>query len=104
MKETKLYGVIECMNAPYGMAFREDHMVIVEDLAKTLGTAFANHMRNAVRTSPYDTMIRAGRLTQEQADQAALGGQNHGFSTDQRLTPHLKIHKGDLRTSSAEDF
>src|SRR5438874_285440 len=34
MKDARLYGVIECINAPYGMAFREDHMVIVEDLAK----------------------------------------------------------------------
>src|SRR5215831_14548352 len=61
MKDAKIYGVIECMNAPYGMAFREDHMVIVEDLAKTLGTSFANHMRNAVRTSPFDSLVRAGR-------------------------------------------
>src|SRR5882672_1115632 len=30
LKEARLYGVIECMNAPHGMGFREDHMVIVE--------------------------------------------------------------------------
>ena len=78
MKDSRLFGVIECMNAPHGMAFREDHMVIVEDLAKTLGTAFANHSRNAVRTSPYDSLIRAGKLTQEQVDQAAAMGLKNG--------------------------
>jgi hypothetical protein len=91
MKDAKLYGVIECMNAPYGMAFREDHMVIVEDLAKTLGTAFSNHMRNAVRTSPFDSLIRAGKLSQEQVDQATQMGQKNGFSTEQSLILNLKI-------------
>jgi len=104
LKDAKLFGVIECMNAPYGMAFREDHMVIVEDLAKTLGTAFSNHMRNAVRTSPYDTLIRAGRLTQEQVDQATQAGQKNGFSTEQSLILNLKIPKEDVGRSLSEFY
>src|SRR6185295_9676181 len=66
MNSMRLFGVIECLNAPHGMGFREDHMVIVEDLAKTLGTALANQQRNAVRTSPFDSLIRSGKITQEQ--------------------------------------
>jgi type II secretory ATPase GspE/PulE/Tfp pilus assembly ATPase PilB-like protein len=103
MKEAKLYGVIECMNAPYGMAFREDHMVIVEDLAKTLGTAFANQMRAAVRTSPYDSLIRAGKLSPEQLDQATLVGQKNGFSTEQSLILNFKIPKEEVG-KSLQDF
>src|SRR5947207_3212479 len=91
LKDAKIYGVIECMNAPYGMAFREDHMVIVEDLAKTLGTAFANQMRNAVRTSPFDSLIRAGKLSLDQVDQATFQRQKNGFSTEQSLLLNLKI-------------
>src|SRR6185295_5991565 len=93
MKDARLFGVIECMNAPHGMAFREDHMVIVEDLAKTLGTAFANQIRSAVRTSPYDTMIRGGKLTQDQVDHATAIGQKNGFSTEQALIMNFKIPK-----------
>jgi type II secretory ATPase GspE/PulE/Tfp pilus assembly ATPase PilB-like protein len=102
MKDAKLYGVIECMNAPYGMAFREDHMVIVEDLAKTLGTSFANHMRNAVRTSPFDSLVRSGKLTLEQVDQATLQGQKNGFSTEQSLMLNFKIPKEDIGRSLSE--
>jgi type II secretory ATPase GspE/PulE/Tfp pilus assembly ATPase PilB-like protein len=104
LKDAKLFGVIECMNAPHGMAFREDHMVIVEDLAKTLGTSFSNHMRNAVRTSPFDSLIRAGRLTLEQVDQAALLGQKNGFSTEQSLVLNFKIPKDDVGRSLSEFY
>ncbi len=104
MKDAKLYGVIECMNAPSGMAFREDHMVIVEDLAKTLGTSFANHMRNAVRTSPFDSLIRAGRLSQEQVDLATVQGQKNGFSTEQGLILNFKIPKEDIGRSLSEFY
>src|SRR5262249_11981075 len=103
-KNNRLYGVIECMNAPHGMAFREDHMVIVEDLAKTLGTAFANQQRIAVRTSPYDTLIRGGRLTQEQVDQAAAIGQKNGFSTEQSLILNFKVPKDQLGKSLSEFY
>jgi type II secretory ATPase GspE/PulE/Tfp pilus assembly ATPase PilB-like protein len=104
LKDAKLYGVIECMNAPYGMAFREDHMVIVEDLAKTLGTSFANHMRNAVRTSPFDSLIRAGKLSLDQVDQATLMGQKNGFSTEQGLVLNFKIPKEDVGRSLSEFY
>jgi type II secretory ATPase GspE/PulE/Tfp pilus assembly ATPase PilB-like protein len=104
MKDAKLYGVIECMNAPYGMAFREDHMVIVEDLARTLGTAFSNQMRHAVRTSPFDSLIRAGKLSQEQVDQATLQGQKNGFSTEQSLILNLKISKEDVGRSLSDFY
>src|SRR5579872_2537648 len=93
MKEGRLYGVIQCMNAPHGMGFREDHMVIVEDLAKTLATAFSNQQRIAVRTSPFDALVRSGRISQEQVDQAAALGQKNGFSGD-RAHPELQGDQG----------
>src|SRR5688572_14178076 len=104
MSNAKMFGVIECMNAPHGMAFREDHMVIVEDLAKTLGTAFANHTRNAVRTSPFDSLIRAGRLSQDQVDQATLIGQKNGFSTEHSVIANFKIPKADVGRSLSEFY
>jgi type II secretory ATPase GspE/PulE/Tfp pilus assembly ATPase PilB-like protein len=104
MSSAKLFGVIECMNAPYGMAFREDHMVIVEDLAKTLGTAFSNHTKNAVRTSPFDSLIRAGKLTQDQVDQATLLGQKNGFSTEHSVINNFKIPKAEVGRSLSEFF
>jgi len=104
MKDARLFGVIECMNAPHGMAFREDHMVIVEDLAKTLGTAFANQIRSAVRTSPYDTLIRSGKINQEQVDQATQMGQKNGFSPEQCLILNFKIPKEDVGRSLSDFF
>jgi type II secretory ATPase GspE/PulE/Tfp pilus assembly ATPase PilB-like protein len=104
MKDAKLFGVIECMNAPHGMAFREDHMVIVEDLAKTLGIAFANQQRIAVRTSPYDNLIRGGRLTLDQVDQAAALAQRNGFSTEQALILNFKILKEELGKSLSDFY
>ena len=104
MKDTKIYGVIECMNAPHGMAFREDHMVIVEDLAKTLGTAFANHQRNALRTSPFDSLIRSGRLGQDQIDQATATGQKNGSSVEQILINNYKISKEELGKSLSDFY
>jgi type II secretory ATPase GspE/PulE/Tfp pilus assembly ATPase PilB-like protein len=104
MKDAKLFGVIECMNAPHGMAFREDHMVIVEDLAKTLGTAFSNHHRNALRTSPYDSLIRGGRLSQDQIDQATAIGQKNGSSVEQVLINTFKIAKEELGKSLSDFY
>jgi type II secretory ATPase GspE/PulE/Tfp pilus assembly ATPase PilB-like protein len=104
MKDAKIFGVIECLNAPHGMAFREDHMVIVEDLAKTLGTAFSNQQRAAVRTSPYDSLIRGGRLTQDQVDQAAAQGQKSGFSVEQVLINNFKVPKDELGKSLSDFY
>jgi type II secretory ATPase GspE/PulE/Tfp pilus assembly ATPase PilB-like protein len=104
MNAARLFGVIECMNAPHGMAFREDHMVIVEDLAKTLGTAFANQMKNAVRTSPFDSLIRNGKITQDQVDQATLQGQKNGFSTEQSAINNFKLSKADVGKSLSDFF
>jgi type II secretory ATPase GspE/PulE/Tfp pilus assembly ATPase PilB-like protein len=104
MKDARLFGVIECINAPHGMSFREDHMVIVEDLAKTLGTAFSNQQRIAVRTSPYDSLVRGGRLTQEQVDQATQMGLKNGFSTEQCLINNFKVTKDELGKSLSDFF
>ncbi|MBI3854089.1 MAG: GspE/PulE family protein [Planctomycetes bacterium] len=104
LKDARLFGVIECMNAPHNMAFREDHMVIVEDLAKTLGTAFANQQKVAVRTSPYDTLIRAGRLSQEQVDQAVQAGQKNGMSAEYNIIQNCKISKDDLGKSLSDFY
>jgi len=104
MNGGRLHGVIECINAPHGMGFREDHMVIVEDLAKTLGTAFSNQQRIAVRTSPFDSLVRGGRITQEQVDQAAQMGQKNGFSTEQSLLLNFKVTREELGKSLSEFY
>ncbi|HLY72680.1 MAG TPA: GspE/PulE family protein, partial [Planctomycetota bacterium] len=104
MKEARLYGVIQCMNAPHGMAFREDHMVIVEDLAKTLATAFSNQQRIAVRTSPFDALVRSGRITQEQVDQATAIGQKNGFSPETALILNFKLTKDEVGKSLSEYY
>ncbi len=102
MKDAKLFGVIQCMNAPMG--FREDHMVIVEDLAKTLSTAFSNQQRIAVRTSPFDSLVRSGRITQEQVDQATAMGQKNGFSPEQSLILNFKLSKDEVGKSLSEYY
>ncbi|MBV8879667.1 MAG: GspE/PulE family protein [Planctomycetaceae bacterium] len=104
MKDAKLYGVIQCMNAPHGMGFREDHMVIVEDLAKTLATAFSNQQRIAVRTSPFDALVRSGRITQEQVDQATALGQKNGFSPEMALILNFKLTKDEVGKSLSEFY
>ncbi len=103
LKDTRLYGVIECINSRDG-GFRMDHQVIVDDLAKTLGVAFANQQKIAVRTSAYDGLLRAGRITQEQVDQATLLGQKNGFSTEQVLISNFKVSKEELGKSLSEFY
>lgn len=103
MKDARLYGVIECINSKDG-GFRMDHQVIVDDLAKTLGVAFANQQKIAVRTSPYDGLLREHKLTQEQVDQATLLGQKNGFSTEQALISNFKVSKDDLGKSLSEFY
>jgi type II secretory ATPase GspE/PulE/Tfp pilus assembly ATPase PilB-like protein len=102
LKDGRLFGVVQCINAPHGMAFRADHEVILEDLAKTLGTAFANQQKMNVRTSPYDLIVREGRLVQEQIDQATLLSQKNGFSVEQALILNFKISKEELGKSLSE--
>ncbi|HUR38970.1 MAG TPA: GspE/PulE family protein [Planctomycetota bacterium] len=104
LKDAKLFGVIECMNAPHGMGFREDHLVIVEDLAKTLATAFSNQQRIAVRTSPFDSLVRGGRITQDQVDQATSIGQKNGFSPEQALILNFKVTKDEVGKSLSEYY
>jgi len=104
LKDARLHGVIECMNAPHGMGFREDHMVIVEDLAKTLATAFSNQQRIAVRTSPFDALVRSGRVTQEQVDQATALGQKNGFSVETAMILNFKLTKDEVGKSLSEYY
>ena len=104
MKDGRLYGVIECMNAPHGMGFREDHMVIVEDLAKTLATAFSNQLRIAVRTSPFDALVRSGRITQDQVDQATALAQKNGFSPETAMILNFKLSKDEVGKSLSEFY
>jgi type II secretory ATPase GspE/PulE/Tfp pilus assembly ATPase PilB-like protein len=104
MKDGRLYGVIECMNAPHGMGFREDHMVIVEDLAKTLATAFSNQLRIAVRTSPFDALVRSGRITQDQVDQANAQSQKNGFSPETAMILNFKLTKEEVGKSLSEFY
>ncbi|HLY09704.1 MAG TPA: GspE/PulE family protein [Planctomycetota bacterium] len=104
MKDAKLFGVIECMNAPHGMGFREDHMVIVEDLAKTLATAFSNQQRISARTSPFDALVRSGRITQDQVDQATGIAQKNGFSPETALILNFKLTKDEVGKSLSEYY
>ena len=104
LKDGKLFGVIQCMNAPHGMGFREDHMVIVEDLAKTLATAFGNQQKIAVRTSAFDALVRAGRVTQEQVDQATAIGQKNGMSPEMAMIMNFKVSKDEIGRSLSEFY
>jgi type II secretory ATPase GspE/PulE/Tfp pilus assembly ATPase PilB-like protein len=103
LKETRLYGVIECINSRDG-GFRMDHQVIVDDLAKTLGVAFANQQKIAVRSSPYDGLLRAHKVTQDQIDQAAAQGQKNGLSTEQVLITTFKVPKEELGKSLGDFY
>ena len=104
LKDGNLHGVIECMNSRDGMGFRADHEVIVEDLARTLGIALANQRRSAARTSPYDHLLRSGRVTQDQIDQARAMGMKGGFSLEHTLTLHFKVPKEEVGRSLSEFF
>jgi type II secretory ATPase GspE/PulE/Tfp pilus assembly ATPase PilB-like protein len=104
VKDGKIQGIIECINAPQGMGFRPDHEVIVDDLAKTLGTAFANQNRMAVRTSPHESLIRSGKLTSDQLDQATLKAQKEGVSVEQSCILNFKVTKEDIGKSLSEYY
>ncbi|HXX92674.1 MAG TPA: GAF domain-containing protein, partial [Planctomycetota bacterium] len=104
LKEGKLVGVIECVNTRDGMAFRIDHEVIVDDLAKTLGTAFQNQQKINVRTSPYDGLIRAGRITQDQVDQATALSQKNNTSVEQALLSTFKVPREEILRSLSDFF
>jgi type II secretory ATPase GspE/PulE/Tfp pilus assembly ATPase PilB-like protein len=104
LKEGRLVGVIECVNTRDNMSFRIDHEVIVDDLAKTLGTAFQNQQKINVRTSPYDGLIRAGRVTQDQVDQAVAHAQKNNTSVEQALLVAFKVPKEDLGRSLSDFY
>ncbi len=104
LKDGKLFGIIECINAPQGMSFRPDHEFIVDDLAKTLGTAFANQQKMAVRTSPHESLIRSGKISSEQLDQATLKAQKDGISIEQSCILNFKLSKEDVGKSLSEYF
>ncbi len=104
LKDGKLVGVIECINTRDSMSFRIDHEVIVDDLAKTLGTAFQNQQKINVRTSPYDALIRAGRVTQDQVDQATAVAQKTNTSVEQALMAAFKVPKEELGKSLGDFF
>jgi type II secretory ATPase GspE/PulE/Tfp pilus assembly ATPase PilB-like protein len=104
LRDGRLFGVIECINAPGGMSFRADHEVIAEDLAKTLGTAFANQLKIQARTSPYDALLRAGRVTIDQVDQAAALAQKNGTSVEQALMTAFKVTRDELGRSLSDFY
>ena len=103
LKDARLYGVIQCINSRDG-GFRMDHQVIVDDLAKTLGVAFANQQKVAVRTSPYDGLLRNHKVTQDQIDQATAAGQKNGLSTEQVLMNTFKVSKEELGKSLSDFY
>jgi type II secretory ATPase GspE/PulE/Tfp pilus assembly ATPase PilB-like protein len=104
LKEGRLYGVIECINTRDGLAFRIDHEVIVDDLAKTLSIAFANQQKIAVRSGPHDLLLKNGKVGAEQLDQAAHLAQKEGISVEQVLLQRLKVDKADLGKSLSEYY
>jgi type II secretory ATPase GspE/PulE/Tfp pilus assembly ATPase PilB-like protein len=104
LKDGRILGVIECLNARDGMGFRMDHEVIVDDLARTLAVSFANHFKAAVRTSPYDGLLRGGKLTQDQLDQAAALGLKNGYSTEYVLVRTFNLPKEDVGKSLSEFY
>ncbi len=104
LKDGRLYGVIECLNSIDGRPFREDHEVIVADLAKTLGIAFANQQKMSARTSPYDRLLRNQLITQEQLDQAVLLGQKNGYSTEHSLQLNFRVPKEEIARSLSDFY
>jgi type II secretory ATPase GspE/PulE/Tfp pilus assembly ATPase PilB-like protein len=102
LKDARLYGVIQCINAVDGKPFREDHEVIVADLAKALGIAFANQQKISARTSPYDHLVKNQIITQEQVDQAIQLGQKNGYSTEHSLLVNFKVPREELGRSLSE--
>ncbi len=104
LKDGRLYGVIQCINSLDGKPFRMDHEVILADLAKTLGIAFANQLRISARTSPHDYLVRSQKVSQEQLDQAVLLGQKNGYSTDQSLMMNFKVPKEEIGRSLSEYY
>ena len=104
LKDGRIYGVVECINTRSGMSFRMDHEVIVEDLAKTLGTAFHNQIKMNVRTSPYDGLLRSGRITQEQVDQATAVAQKTNTSVEAALMAAFKVPKDEIGKSLSDFY
>jgi type II secretory ATPase GspE/PulE/Tfp pilus assembly ATPase PilB-like protein len=102
LKDSRLYGVIQCINALDGKPFREDHEVIVADLAKALGIAFANQQKISARTSPYDYLVKNQIVSQEQVDQAAQLGQKNGYSTEHSLIVNFKVPREEVGRSLSE--
>jgi type II secretory ATPase GspE/PulE/Tfp pilus assembly ATPase PilB-like protein len=104
LQNGRLYGVIECLNGPGGMSFRPDHEVIVEDLCKTLGTAFANQQKINVRSSPYDHLLRSGLVAPDQIDQAQAIAAKNNTSVEQALIASFKVPKEELGKSLSEFY
>ncbi len=102
LKDGRLYGVIECINTKDNLAFRIDHEVIVDDLAKTLAIAFANQQKIAVRSGPHDLLLKNGKVTPEQLDQASQQAQKEGVSVEQILQYRYKVDKEEIGRSLSE--
>ena len=104
LKDARLYGVIECINTRDGMGFRMDHEVIVDDLAKTLGIAFGNQQKIAVRSGPHDLLLKNQKVSADQIDQAAHAAQKEGVSVEQILIQRFKVEKSELGRSLSEYY
>jgi type II secretory ATPase GspE/PulE/Tfp pilus assembly ATPase PilB-like protein len=104
LKDGRLYGVIECINTRDGLGFRMDHEVIVDDLAKTLGIAFGNQQKIAVRSGPHDLLLKNQKVSADQLDQAAHLAQKEGLSVEQMLLQRFKVEKADLGKSLSEYY
>jgi len=104
LKDGRLYGVIECINTRDGLAFRIDHEVIVDDLARTLGIAFGNQQKINVRSGPHDLLLKNGKVTPEQLDQAAQMAQKDGASVEHVLQQRFKVEKEEIARSLSEYY
>ncbi len=102
LKDTRLFGVIQCINSVDGQPFRGDHEAIVGDLAKTLGIAFANQQKISTRTSPYDYLVKSQIISQEQLDQAVLLAQKNGCSAEHSLQTNFRVPKEEIGRSLSE--
>ncbi len=104
LKDNRLYGVIQCINTRDGKPFREDHEVILTDLAKTLGIAYANQQRINTRSSPYDALIKANLVSPEQIDQATAYAQKNACSVENALIQQFKVNKEEIGKSLSEFY
>ncbi len=95
-----ILGAVQLINKRSGEFSSEDQNG-AREIGKTLGVAFANQRKMAVRRRPskFDWLLQNGILTEMQLEEAVKMARNAGAPIEQILMTHLKVKKPDLGTS-----